>query len=288
MDLSSYNDTDPEMAKAMAGMDEELKLETSNSSVPMEEDGPLKFKSLNTVVGDLQKEQEEDAELAKSAKRLSDEDGQETRESNDDQDGHVNSGSNDDQMEAALASLGNATDFAKSLADLDGTDALPNAASLLELDVDDATNHRLSLMLHRMGKIGAQIKEHTRRIDSLHRLHQATQKGSVSLLQLHDDDITKDPQGLMSLADGDKMVDKDLAFVQSDPKWHPAQVQVASELGALSQTDKASSEKASLWLDSQIAKQTGGEKIDHEADDKILDAMIAKIKAKSSQSTGIF
>eukprot|EP00746_Dinoflagellata_sp_MGD_P153577 gnl/MRDRNA2_/MRDRNA2_84323_c0_seq1.p1 gnl/MRDRNA2_/MRDRNA2_84323_c0~~gnl/MRDRNA2_/MRDRNA2_84323_c0_seq1.p1 ORF type:complete len:356 (+),score=103.89 gnl/MRDRNA2_/MRDRNA2_84323_c0_seq1:118-1185(+) len=257
----STNASDPDMDKAMAGIDQELMRE--NNTVPPEADTDphekhLKFQALNKLLAQLQTEQNETGDLGDLDKSLE---------------------INTDEHLKNLKKIGqqDASDLEQSLADLQQLPPLPNAASLLQLEVDDETNHRMSGMLHRMGMTGAHIKHLTRRIEGLGRLHHASQNGA-SLLELSKprlpdhDDIKKTTQ---ILTDGSKMLDKEMAEVEK-VKWH----QSVPEAKSLSQLSSSSKDMA--WVNDQLDKHGGVEKIDHAADQKLMDELLAKFEAKYS------
>lgn len=257
---SKASDSDPDMEKAISGIDAELKRENSTSRP--EDAGPMKFEKLDRLLRDLHTEEKENGELDKSLKSLDD-------GGND----HIN------QDDKAMSK-----DLEQSLADLNQTSLLPNAASLLQLEVDDETNRRMSLMLHRMGKTGEHIKHLTRRIKGLQRLHQASQNGA-SLLQLSskpqlvgNEVIAKESR---IMAESNKMLDKDVAQVQHE-KRHPGYPESKSLSQVDNTVDSKSYDKAMTWLDDQIEKHAGPEKIDHEADRKLMDQLLAEMQAKYS------
>lgn len=260
---SKTSDDDPEMDKAMAGIDAELKQESApDNSSTVSYEGPLKFQALDKVLGDLKAEQQENGGLSTSLNKLGD-----GEKDNVDDDKQMK------QMDAALASLGNSKDLEQSLADLDQIDqnsSLPNAASLLELEVDDAANERMSRILHRMGQMGGHIKHLSRRIDSLHRLHHKVQNGA-SLLQLSvDNDMSKNGKQDNGAA---KELDKELEHVEKT--W--TKVSGSVPKAALTQLASAQTSKEDeAWLNNQV----GGEQIDAKQDDKIMKELLAKFEAK--------
>merc|ERR1719161_899674 len=116
-----------------------------------------------------------------------------------------------------------------------------------------------------MSKAGAHIKHLTRRIEGLQRLHHASQNGA-SLLQLSSrpmprltgtDVIDKESR---IMAESNKMLDKDSAQVQQD-KWHGASPESKSLTQVANTVDSKSYDKAMTWLDDQIEKREGTEKI---------------------------
>lgn len=266
-DSTNTSDSDPDVDKAMAGIDQEL-MQENNTVTPEAESDPhekhMKFQALDKLLATLHTEQQETGDLDQSLKELK-------------TDEHLDNLKKIGQEDKQDGS----SDLEQSLADLKQMPALPNAASLLQLELDDETNHRMSGMIHRMGMTGAQIQHITRRIEGLQRLHHASQNGA-SLLQLSrpqlpqlpdSDDIKKEAH---ILTDGSKMLDKEFTEVQQ-VKWH----QPVPEAKSLSQLS-ASSSKDMAWVNDQLDRHGGGEKIDHAADQKLMDELLAKFRAKYS------
>lgn len=272
-DSNKTSDSDPETDKAISGIDAELKREndakvptasdswsdTDNNKIPLEK-RPLKFGALNKLLTELQTEQKENGDLDKSIKEL-------------------DQGANDhmDQDKQAESS-----DPEQSLADLkssmDQSSLLPNAASLLQLNVDDETNRRMSGMLHRMGNMGAHMKHLTRRIEGLQRLHDASQNGA-SLLQLSRPQLPSRENIKMEsamLANSAKKLDKQLK-VKQEKGQHQASLASQNSLSQMS-----SDKEAMTWANQQLEKHGGIENIDHAADQRLMDELLAKFESKYS------
>lgn len=260
------SDNDPETDSALAGIDAQLKQESAmDNNTELVDPGPLKFKSLERLLGDLKTEQQENGDLDKSLKSL-------------DNEGGTDDADQDKQTDASLASLSDSKDLEQSLADLNQIDqnsSLPNAASLLELEVDEGTNHRMSTILHRMSKMGAHIKHLTQRIDNLHKLHQASQNG-VSLLQLSGDDGAS--KIVENLESSNKELDKEIAHVQKT--WTDVSGSIPNPSLAQGKSSKTSSKADLTWIENQISNHGGAEKIDPVQDHKLMDEYLAKFEAK--------